>query len=58
MPGDELYRIADLSTVWVIAEVAERDIGCYRHRGPGDRYLSGLFQSADGRAGDAGSIPS
>src|SRR5437660_2210409 len=27
MPGDELYRIADLSTVWVIAEVAERDIG-------------------------------
>jgi Cu(I)/Ag(I) efflux system membrane fusion protein len=27
MPGDELYRIADLSTIWVIAEVAERDIG-------------------------------
>ena len=27
MPGDELYRIADLSTVWVIAEVVERDIG-------------------------------
>jgi Cu(I)/Ag(I) efflux system membrane fusion protein len=27
MPGDELYRIADLSTVWLIAEVAERDIG-------------------------------
>jgi Cu(I)/Ag(I) efflux system membrane fusion protein len=27
MPGDELYRIADLSTVWVIADVAERDIG-------------------------------
>ncbi len=27
MPGDELYRIADLSTVWVIAEVPERDIG-------------------------------
>jgi Cu(I)/Ag(I) efflux system membrane fusion protein len=27
MPGDELYRIADLSTVWVIAQVAERDIG-------------------------------
>lgn len=27
MPGEELYRIADLSVVWVIAEVAERDIG-------------------------------
>ena len=27
MPGDELYRIADLSTIWVIAEVSERDIG-------------------------------
>jgi len=24
--GEELYRIADLSTVWVIAEVPERDI--------------------------------
>jgi Cu(I)/Ag(I) efflux system membrane fusion protein len=27
MPGEELYRIADLSTIWVIAEVSERDIG-------------------------------
>jgi len=27
MAGDELYRIADLSTVWVIAEVPEQDIG-------------------------------
>jgi multidrug efflux pump subunit AcrA (membrane-fusion protein) len=27
MAGDELYRIADLSTVWVIAEVPERDLG-------------------------------
>jgi membrane fusion protein, copper/silver efflux system len=26
MPGDELYRIADLSTVWIIADVAERDL--------------------------------
>jgi len=25
--GDELYRIADLSTVWVIADVAEADLG-------------------------------
>jgi Cu(I)/Ag(I) efflux system membrane fusion protein len=26
MPGDELYRLADVSTVWVIAEVPEQDI--------------------------------
>jgi len=25
--GEELYRIADLSTVWVIADVAESDVG-------------------------------
>jgi Cu(I)/Ag(I) efflux system membrane fusion protein len=33
-PGDELYRIADLSHVWVIADVAEADIGEIR---PGTR---------------------
>jgi len=27
MPGESLYQIADLSTVWVIADVFERDIG-------------------------------
>ena len=27
MPGDPLYQIADLSTVWAIAEVPEQDIG-------------------------------
>ncbi|OIR16262.1 cation efflux system protein CusB precursor [mine drainage metagenome] len=27
MPGDTLYQIADLSTVWAIAEVPEQDIG-------------------------------
>ncbi|WP_373504429.1 efflux RND transporter periplasmic adaptor subunit [Aestuariivirga sp.] len=27
MPGDELYRLSDVSTVWVIADVAEMDIG-------------------------------
>ena len=27
MPGDELYRLADVSTVWVIADVSEADIG-------------------------------
>jgi Cu(I)/Ag(I) efflux system membrane fusion protein len=30
MPGDELYRIADLSRMWVIAEVAEADIGAIK----------------------------
>lgn len=27
MPGDALYRIADLSTVWVIADIFEQDLG-------------------------------
>jgi RND family efflux transporter MFP subunit len=27
MPGEALYQVADLSAVWVIAEVAEQDIG-------------------------------
>jgi Cu(I)/Ag(I) efflux system membrane fusion protein len=30
MPGEMLYQIADLSTVWVIAEVPEQDIGQVR----------------------------
>src|SRR6185437_9767118 len=29
-PGESLYRIADLSTVWVIADVFERDLGQLR----------------------------
>jgi Cu(I)/Ag(I) efflux system membrane fusion protein len=29
-PGDALYRIADLSTVWLLAEVFERDLGQIR----------------------------
>jgi len=27
MPGEVLYQIADLSSVWILAEVAEQDIG-------------------------------
>ncbi|MDR1708143.1 MAG: efflux RND transporter periplasmic adaptor subunit, partial [Candidatus Accumulibacter sp.] len=27
MPGEELYQVADLSSVWVIADVFEQDIG-------------------------------
>jgi Cu(I)/Ag(I) efflux system membrane fusion protein len=30
MPGDELYRIADLSSVWVIANVPEHDLSHVR----------------------------
>jgi membrane fusion protein, copper/silver efflux system len=30
MPGDELYRIADLSQLWVIAEVAEFDLAAIK----------------------------
>jgi multidrug efflux pump subunit AcrA (membrane-fusion protein) len=29
-PGDALYQVADLSSVWVIADVAEQDIGLVR----------------------------
>ncbi len=34
--GDELYRIADLSSVWVIADVAEADLAAIK---PGSRAL-------------------
>ena len=30
MPGEPLYRIADLSTVWLIADVFEQDLGMLR----------------------------
>ena len=30
MPGDPLYRIADLSTVWMAADVFEQDLGALR----------------------------
>ena len=30
MPGDPLYRLADLSSVWLIADVFEQDIGALR----------------------------
>ena len=33
MPGDELYRLADVSTVWVMADVPEQDAGRVQ---PGD----------------------
>ena len=33
MPGDALYQIADLSAVWVVADVAEQDVGQVRNGG-------------------------
>jgi Cu(I)/Ag(I) efflux system membrane fusion protein len=30
MPGDALYQIADLSSVWIVADVYEQDIGLVR----------------------------
>lgn len=39
MAGDILFKIADLSTVWIIAEVYEQDIGRIR---PGQRVLARL----------------
>ncbi|MBF0175374.1 MAG: efflux RND transporter periplasmic adaptor subunit [Magnetococcales bacterium] len=30
MPGDMLYRIADLSTIWVMADIFEQDVGLVR----------------------------
>jgi Cu(I)/Ag(I) efflux system membrane fusion protein len=32
MPGEPLYRIADLSSVWLIADVFEQDLGIVRER--------------------------
>jgi Cu(I)/Ag(I) efflux system membrane fusion protein len=32
MPGEPLYRIADLSSVWLIADVFEQDLGVVRER--------------------------
>jgi Cu(I)/Ag(I) efflux system membrane fusion protein len=34
MPGETLYQVADLSTVWVIADVFEQDIGLVKSGAP------------------------
>ena len=44
MAGDELYRIADLGTVWAIASVAEQDLGQVRIGDP----VSATFLSYPG----------
>ncbi|MDX9861237.1 MAG: efflux RND transporter periplasmic adaptor subunit [Rhodospirillales bacterium] len=42
MPGEMLYQIADLSTVWVIAEVFEQDLGQVRLGQKADVTFSAL----------------
>jgi Cu(I)/Ag(I) efflux system membrane fusion protein len=48
MPGDVLYQIADLSSVWVVAEVAEQDIGLVKVGSVAhvrlDAYQNKIFQ--------------
>ena len=40
MPGDALYQIADLGTVWVVADVAEQDVGQIRNGAKAEVRLS------------------
>jgi Cu(I)/Ag(I) efflux system membrane fusion protein len=40
MPGEVLYQIADLSSVWVLAEVAEQDIGLVKTGGAAQISIS------------------
>ncbi len=35
MPGDALYQVTNLSSVWVIADVFEQDIGMVKTGGKG-----------------------
>src|SRR6266849_1265269 len=55
MAGDELYRIADLSIVWVIAEVPERDIGAVAVGSPAPVTFPAFHsQPLEGQAGGRG----
>ena len=72
MAGDELYRIADHSSVWVIADVAESDIAEIKVgmpatvtlramatepvRGQGDVHLSGAERPRRARSPFASSF--
>ncbi|MBF0136180.1 MAG: efflux RND transporter periplasmic adaptor subunit [Magnetococcales bacterium] len=42
MPGEMLYRIADLSTVWVLADVFEQDMGMVREGQAAEVTLSAM----------------
>lgn len=45
-PGDVLFRTADLSTLWVIAQVAERDLGVLRPGQPARVALKAIPERA------------
>ncbi len=50
MPGEMLYQIADLSSVWVIAEVPEQDIGQVKLGSPAQVTVDGWpDRTFDGR---------
>ena len=40
MPGEMLYQIADLSSVWIIADVSEQDIGAVKAGSAAQVYIS------------------
>lgn len=42
MPGEMLYRIADLSTVWVVADIFEQDMGMVREGQSAEVTLSAM----------------
>ncbi len=42
MPGDPLYRLADLRTVWIEGEVYERDLGSIRLGDPAEARFTAL----------------
>ena len=48
MPGETLYQVADLSSVWVVADVFEQDIGLIHSGGPArvkiDAYPGRVFE--------------
>jgi Cu(I)/Ag(I) efflux system membrane fusion protein len=48
--GDELYLIADLSTIWVIADIAEQDIGLIKLGAPAKlRFRAYPSESFEGK---------
>jgi Cu(I)/Ag(I) efflux system membrane fusion protein len=48
--GEELYRLADLSTLWVIADVAEQDIGLVKLGAPAKLHFRAYpGESFDGK---------
>ncbi|MBF0434769.1 MAG: efflux RND transporter periplasmic adaptor subunit [Magnetococcales bacterium] len=42
LPGEMLYRVADLTTVWVVADVYEQDVGLIREGVPAEVVLKAI----------------